>query len=91
MSADFIARIVGMIALSVGGVYLGTVLANFAGDEPVLWAVVFGNAVSDHTSNERHPQQAFNNFFKDNGSRIVRVDHWVGCRGADCLPPFTIA
>jgi len=42
MSADFIARIVGMIALSVGGVYLGTVLANFAGDEPVLWAVVFG-------------------------------------------------
>lgn len=42
MSADFIARIIGMIALSIGGVYLGTVLANFAGDEPVLWAVVFG-------------------------------------------------
>lgn len=42
MSVDFIARIVGMIALSVGGVYLGTTLGRLAGDQPVLWAVVFG-------------------------------------------------
>ncbi len=42
MSVDFIARIVGMIALSVGGVYLGTTLGNLAGDQPVLWAIVFG-------------------------------------------------
>lgn len=42
MSVDFIARIVGMIALSVGGVYLGTTLGRLAGDQPVLWAIVFG-------------------------------------------------
>jgi uncharacterized protein YacL len=42
MSVDFIARIVGMIALSIGGVYLGTTLGSLAGDQPVLWAIVFG-------------------------------------------------
>ncbi len=42
MSVDFIARIVGMIALSVGGVYLGAMLGDLAGDQPVLWAIVFG-------------------------------------------------
>jgi len=42
MSVDFIARIVGMILLFGGGFYLGTVLGNSAGDQPVLWAIVFG-------------------------------------------------
>ena len=42
MSVDFIARIVGMIALSIGGVYLGTTLGSLAGEQPVLWAIVFG-------------------------------------------------
>jgi len=42
MSVDFFARIVGMIALSIGGVYLGTTLGSLAGDQPVLWAIVFG-------------------------------------------------
>jgi len=42
MSVDFIARIVGMIVLSVGGVYLGATLGDLAGDQPVLWAIVFG-------------------------------------------------
>ena len=42
MSVDFIARIFGMIALSIGGVYLGTTLGRLAGDQPVLWAIVFG-------------------------------------------------
>jgi uncharacterized protein YacL len=42
MSADFIARIIGMLALFGGGFYLGTVLGSSAGDQPVLWAVVFG-------------------------------------------------
>ena len=42
MSVDFIARIVGMIVLFSGGFYLGTVLGSSAGDQPVLWAIVFG-------------------------------------------------
>ncbi|MGB2896364.1 MAG: PIN domain-containing protein [Anaerolineales bacterium] len=42
MSVDFIARIVGMLSLFGGGFYLGTVLGSSAGDQPVLWAVVFG-------------------------------------------------
>ena len=42
MSADFIARIIGMIVLFAGGFYLGTVLGSSAGDQPVLWAIVFG-------------------------------------------------
>lgn len=42
MSADFIARIIGMIVLFGGGFYLGTVLGSSAGDQPVLWAIVFG-------------------------------------------------
>ncbi len=42
MSSDFVMRIVGMVALFVGGFYLGTFLGRSAGDEPVLWAIVFG-------------------------------------------------
>jgi uncharacterized protein YacL len=42
MSIDFIFRLIGMIAFAVGGVYLGTVLAKSAGEQPILWASVFG-------------------------------------------------
>ena len=31
-----------MIVLFGGGFYLGTVLGSSAGDQPVLWAIVFG-------------------------------------------------
>jgi uncharacterized protein YacL len=42
MSIDFVARLIGMIALFAGGFYLGSVLGESAGDQPVLWAVIFG-------------------------------------------------
>jgi uncharacterized protein YacL len=42
MSADFFARLVGMVALFVGGFYTGTILGKSAGDQPVLWAIIFG-------------------------------------------------
>lgn len=42
MSVDFIARIIGMIVLFGGGFYLGSFLGTSAGDQPVLWAIVFG-------------------------------------------------
>jgi len=42
MSVDFIFRLIGMVAFAVGGVYLGTMLAKSAGEQPVLWASVFG-------------------------------------------------
>jgi uncharacterized protein YacL len=42
MSVDFIARIIGMVGLFVGGFYTGTILGKSAGDQPVLWAVIFG-------------------------------------------------
>jgi uncharacterized protein YacL len=41
MSPEFIVRLIGMVALSVGGVYLGIFLSDLAGDEPYLWASVF--------------------------------------------------
>ena len=42
MSIDFIARLSGMVALFFGGFYVGSVLGESAGDQPVLWAVIFG-------------------------------------------------
>jgi uncharacterized protein YacL len=42
MSIDFIARLIGMVALFVGGFYTGTILGKSAGDQPVLWAIIFG-------------------------------------------------
>lgn len=42
MSVDFVARLVGMVALFVGGFYTGTILGKSAGDQPVLWAIIFG-------------------------------------------------
>jgi uncharacterized protein YacL len=41
MSIDFFMRLIGMVVLGVGGVYLGTYLGRLAGDEPILWASVF--------------------------------------------------
>ncbi len=42
MSVDFVARLIGMVTLFVGGFYTGTILGESAGDQPVLWAVIFG-------------------------------------------------
>jgi uncharacterized protein YacL len=42
MSVDFVFRILGMIGLSVGGVYLGIALSGLGETPPELWAVVFG-------------------------------------------------
>src|SRR3970040_252576 len=42
MSIEFIFRIVGMIVLSIGGVYLGIRLSGVDNTPPELWAVVFG-------------------------------------------------
>ena len=42
MSVDFIARVIGMVVMFVGGIYLGTYLGRSAGEETVLWALVFG-------------------------------------------------
>ena len=42
MSVDFIARLIGMVLLFVGGFYMGSVLGESAGDQPVLWAIIFG-------------------------------------------------
>ncbi len=42
MSVDFVARLIGMVTLFVGGFYTGTILGKSAGDQPVLWAVIFG-------------------------------------------------
>jgi uncharacterized protein YacL len=41
MSAEFIVRIVGMIALFAGGFYLGSLLGETAGEQSTLWAIVF--------------------------------------------------
>lgn len=41
MSIEFIFRILGMILLAVGGLYLGVRLADMAATPPELWAVVF--------------------------------------------------
>ena len=46
MSLDFIFRLLGMVALAVGGGWLGVYLSAYLGGEPVtspyLWAIVFG-------------------------------------------------
>ena len=41
MSADFISRIVGMLTLAVGGIYLGIYLAARLGGQPYQYAAVF--------------------------------------------------
>jgi len=41
MSAEFIVRLIGMVVLAIGGVYLGSYLSGLAGDQPLLWASVF--------------------------------------------------
>ena len=41
IGAEFIVRLIGMVALAIGGVYLGSYLSNLAGDQPLLWASVF--------------------------------------------------
>ncbi|MBN2557099.1 MAG: TRAM domain-containing protein [Anaerolineales bacterium] len=42
MSAEFIARLIGMVVIAIGGAYLGAGLSNFAGTQPWLWSSVFG-------------------------------------------------
>ncbi|MBN1454606.1 MAG: PIN domain nuclease [Anaerolineales bacterium] len=42
MSIEFISRIIGMIVLGIGGVYLGASLSDLAGASAELWASVFG-------------------------------------------------
>jgi uncharacterized protein YacL len=44
VSLEFVFRLVGMVLLGIGGIYLGAILANLAGaDQPAeLWAVIFG-------------------------------------------------
>ena len=42
MSIDFVFRLIGMVGLAVGGVYLGVALSGIADTPPELWAVVFG-------------------------------------------------
>ncbi|MEW6569216.1 MAG: PIN domain-containing protein [Chloroflexota bacterium] len=41
MSFEFVMRLVGMVAMAVGGVYLGVYLGRLAGERPELWASVF--------------------------------------------------
>ncbi len=41
MSFEFVVRLIGMVAMAVGGVYLGVYLGRLAGDQPELWASVF--------------------------------------------------
>jgi len=40
MSLEFILRIVGMIVLGFGGLQVGVVLADYAGNPPEIWALV---------------------------------------------------
>lgn len=42
MSVEFGMRLLGMVVMAIGGVYLGVYLSELAGDEPMLWASVFG-------------------------------------------------
>jgi uncharacterized protein YacL len=42
MSIEFIFRLIGMVLLGVGGVYLGIVLSGAAKESPELWASVGG-------------------------------------------------
>jgi uncharacterized protein YacL len=41
IGAEFVIRLIGMVVLAIGGVYLGSYLSNLAGDQPLLWASVF--------------------------------------------------
>jgi len=41
MSFEFVVRLIGMIALAIGGVYLGVSLSELAGGRAELWASVF--------------------------------------------------
>jgi uncharacterized protein YacL len=41
MSFEFVVRLIGMIALAIGGVYLGVSLSKLAGGTAELWASVF--------------------------------------------------
>jgi len=41
MSSEFIVRIVGMVLMAVGGIYLGVYLGDLAAGPPELWAAVF--------------------------------------------------
>ncbi len=41
MSTELIARLLGMIALAIGGLFLGANLAHLSGDSPDLYAITF--------------------------------------------------
>ena len=41
MSVEFVLRLIGMVVLAIGGVYLGLGLSSAADTPPQLWAVVF--------------------------------------------------
>jgi uncharacterized protein YacL len=41
MSAEFIVRIIGMVGMAVGGIYLGVYLGDMASGPRELWAAVF--------------------------------------------------
>ncbi|HET89755.1 MAG TPA: TRAM domain-containing protein [Chloroflexi bacterium] len=41
MSADFISRIIGMIVLSIGGIFLGIYIATLSSDSPYQYAAIF--------------------------------------------------
>ena len=43
MSADLIARIIGMLAFSIGGAFAGNGIANFYHqDQPLIYTLIFG-------------------------------------------------
>ncbi len=42
MSVDFVFRLLGMVTFFIGGIYLGAILADLAGVEAELYALVFG-------------------------------------------------
>ena len=42
VSLEFFLRLIGMVGLAIGGVYLGIGLSGAAHTPPELWAVVFG-------------------------------------------------
>ncbi len=41
MSAEFISRIIGMIVVAVGGIFLGTYIAGMSGGSPYQYAAIF--------------------------------------------------
>lgn len=42
MSLEFLVRLIGMVVLAIGGIYLGASLSDLAQGSPQLWASVFG-------------------------------------------------